>query len=59
MFLFTLKEIYAIINANKKYGYEYDNKNEVFYNHIRAVCDGLGASADRNDDIKRVIITAN
>lgn len=43
----------------KKYVYEYDNKNEVFYNHIRAVCDGLGASADWNDNIKRVIITAN
>lgn len=26
---------------------------------VRAVCDGLGASADWNDDIKRVIITAN
>lgn len=26
---------------------------------VRAVCDGLGASADWNDNIKRVIITAN
>lgn len=34
-------------------------KMKFFYNHIRAVCDGLGASADWNDDIKRVIITAN
>ena len=59
MFLFTLKEIYAIIKQMKKYVYEYDNKNEVLYNHIRAVCGGLGASADWNDNIKRVIITAN